>query len=159
MRGKLCDAADWFGRELPRLIQSDLREPPRFHRKQWEFGMILGALDAEAALDADSRASRWAAGASACGRSSRGDVDRLVVTDLYGSGSDGRRPAPTTRGDFIRAHMPFPVDLARIDARRMDMRQLDLAPDSSDFCYSSCAIEHIGGRDDFLGPLREHTAS
>ena len=44
---KVCDAGDWFGGELPRLILSELRELPRFHRKQWEFGMILSALRAE----------------------------------------------------------------------------------------------------------------
>jgi SAM-dependent methyltransferase len=155
LRGKLCDAADWFGGQLPRLVQSELREPPRFHRKQWEFGMILGALHAEAALRADSRGLSMGGGRERLLYAVARHVDRLVVTDLYGGGSDWEEARTDDPRDFIEAHMPFPVDPARIEARRMDMRQLDFAPDSFDFCYSSCAIEHIGGRDDFLGHLSE----
>jgi SAM-dependent methyltransferase len=37
----------------------------------------------------------------------------------------------------------------------MDMRMLEFPDQSFDFCYSSCAIEHIGGHDDFVRHLRE----
>lgn len=154
-RGKLCDAADWFGRQLPPLIQSELCEPPRFHRKQWEFAMILRALRADGLLQAGSRGLSMGGGRERLLYAVARHVERLVVTDLYGSGSDWEESRTDEPRAFIEAHMPFPVDPARIEARRMDMRQLDFAPHSFDFCYSSCAIEHIGGRDDFLGHLRE----
>jgi len=155
LRGKLCDAGDWFGRELPGLILSELRELPRFHRKQWEFGMILRALRTEGVLHAGSRGLSMGGGRERLLYAVARHVDRLVVTDLYGGGSDWDEARTDDPRDFIEAHMPFPVDPARIEARRMDMRQLEFEPDSFDFCYSSCAIEHIGGRDDFLGHLRE----
>jgi SAM-dependent methyltransferase len=155
LRGKLCDAGDWFGRELPFLIQSELRELPRLHRKQWEFGMILRALHAEALLHRGSRGLSMGGGRERLLYAVADHVDRLMVTDLYGGGSDWEEARTDEPMDFIEAHMPFPVEAARIEARRMDMRQLDFAPASFDFCYSSCAIEHIGGRDDFLAHLRE----
>ena len=153
--GKLCDAGDWFGRELSRLIQSELRELPRFHRKQWEFGMILGALRAEGALHPGSRGLSMGGGRERLLYAVAPHVERLTVTDLYGGGSEWEEARTDDPRDFIETHMPFPVDPSRIEARRMDMRQLDFGPDTFDFCYSSCAIEHIGGRDDFLGHLRE----
>jgi SAM-dependent methyltransferase len=155
LRGKICDAGDWFGRELPRLVQSELHELPRFHRKQWEFGMILRALHAEGVLHAGSRGLSMGGGRERLLYAVARQVDRLVITDLYGGGSDWEEARTDDPRDFIEAHMPFPVHPARIEARRMDMRQLDFGPDTFDFCYSSCAIEHIGGRDDFLGHLRE----
>ena len=37
----------------------------------------------------------------------------------------------------------------------MDMRALEFGDATFDFCYSSCAIEHIGRYDDFLAHLQE----
>lgn len=155
LQAKVCDAGDWFGSELPSLILSELREPPRFHRKQWEFGMILAALRAEAVLHPGSRGLSMGGGRERLLYAVARHVDRLVVTDLYGEGSDWEEARTDDPREFIEAHMPFPVDAARIEARRMDMRQLDFGPGTFDFCYSSCAIEHIGGRDDFLAHLEE----
>jgi len=41
---KLCDAADWFDSEFQQVVKHELKEFPRFHRKQWEFAMIFLAL-------------------------------------------------------------------------------------------------------------------
>ena len=38
---KICDAADWFDPEIKSIIEKELKEPARFHRKQWEFAMIF----------------------------------------------------------------------------------------------------------------------
>ena len=68
----------------------------------------------------------------------------LTVTDLYESGSawDGARTDNPDRS--LKAAAPFAVDPSRITAKRMDMRALEFGDASFDFCYSSCAIEHIG---------------
>lgn len=153
--GKVCDAADWFGPDLPRLIRSELREPPRFHRKQWEFAMILAALHADGVLRPGRRGLSMGGGRERLLYAVAPQVDRLVVTDLYGSGSGWEDARTDDPRDFIEAHMPFPVDSARIEALAMDMRQLDFGSESFDFCYSSCAIEHIGSRNDFLTHLKE----
>jgi hypothetical protein len=47
------------------------------------------------------------------------------------------------------------VDDARFQAVRMDMRELEFPDRSFAFCYSACAVEHIGGHDDFVRHLRE----
>jgi SAM-dependent methyltransferase len=117
--------------------------------------MILSALRAEAVLHAGSRGLSMGGGRERLLYAVARHVGRLVVTDLYGGGSGWEEARTDDPREFIEAHMPFPVDAARIEARRMDMRQLEFEPDTFDFCYSSCAIEHIGGRDDFLGHLKE----
>ena len=82
-------------------------------------------------------------------------VGHLTVTDLYGSSSlwDGARTDNPDRS--LKAAAPFAIDPARFTARRMDMRALEFEDASFDFCYSSCAIEHIGKYDDFLKHLQE----
>jgi hypothetical protein len=42
---KVCDVADWFDPEVQNVIQKELREPMRLHRKQWEFAMIFLTLE------------------------------------------------------------------------------------------------------------------
>ena len=42
---KICDAADWFDTDFHSIILNELKEPPRFHRKQWEFAMIFLTLN------------------------------------------------------------------------------------------------------------------
>jgi SAM-dependent methyltransferase len=152
---KLCDVADWFEPELPDLILTELRELPRFHRKQWEFGMILRELRARHLLQGGGRGLSMGGGRErllyAVGR----HVGRLVVTDLYDGASTWAEARTDDPDDFVRSCKPFPVDDARIEARRMDMRQLEFEAAAFDFCYSSCAIEHIGGHDDFLRHLAE----
>ena len=34
---KVCDVGDWFDPEFSDIVSQELREIPRFHRKQWEF--------------------------------------------------------------------------------------------------------------------------
>jgi SAM-dependent methyltransferase len=155
LQAKVCDAADWFGGALLGLIRSELRELPRFHRKQWEFAMILRALRAQGVLREGRSGLSMGGGRERLLYAVARHVDRLVVTDLYDAASDWEDARTDDPDDFVKAQTPFPVDPERIDARRMDMRELRFGPGSFDFCYSSCAIEHIGGRDDFLGHLRE----
>jgi hypothetical protein len=51
--------------------------------------------------------------------------------------------------------MPFPVDDTKLKALRMDMRDLDFPDGTFDCCYSTCAVEHIGTRGDFLRHFNE----
>jgi SAM-dependent methyltransferase len=155
MFSKVCDAADWFDPALLRIIREELQEVPRFHRKQWEFAIILRVLESQGMLDGTHTGLSMGGGRERLLYAVARRVRRLVVTDLYapeGSWVDARTADPD---QFIRANKPFPVEDSKLQALRMDMRQLDFGDESFDFCYSSCALEHIGAREDFLRHLSE----
>lgn len=152
---KVCDAADWFDPEFHRIVSEELREPARFHRKQWEFAAIFHALKESGCLDNGGTALSLGGGRERLLYSLAPHVARLVVTDLYDTGTPWDTARTENPDAFVRAGAPFHLDTWPIEARRMDMRQLDFEDESFDFAYSSCAVEHIGGWDDFRTHLQE----
>lgn len=153
--GKVCDGADWFDPELKAVIDGDLRELARFHRKQWEFAMILLALRRRGALRPDAVGLSMGAGKERLLYAVAHNVRRVVATDLYDPGTEWDKARTADPDRYIKEDKPFPVDDAKLEGLRMDMRSLDFEDATFDFCYSSCAIEHIGGREDFLKHLSE----
>ncbi|MDH4063893.1 MAG: class I SAM-dependent methyltransferase [Acidobacteriota bacterium] len=153
--GKLCDAADWFDPEFERIIRVELEEELRFHRKQWEFAQIYRALQVLGYLNATSRGLSMGSGEERLLYSVARRAGHLTVTDLYGASSTWDCAQTDHPGRSLEAAAPFAVEPSRFTARRMDMRMLEFEDASFDFCYSSCAIEHIGDYDDFLRHLKE----
>lgn len=152
---KVCDAADWFDPEMLDIIQNELRETSRFHRKQWEFAMIFLALKKYDLLTPDRFGLCLGGGKERVLYSIARHIRQLVVTDLYEQETTWDCAKTDDPDRFIKTDKPFEVDDAKLKALRMDMRQLDFADNTFDFCYSSCAIEHIGVYNDFLQHLNE----
>ncbi len=153
--GKVCDAADWFVPELDRIIRQDLHEFPRFHRKQWEFATVFHVLKSLGLLEPTNSALSMGGGKERLSYAVASRIKHLFITDLYDAQTmwDCARTEDPER--FIKSDMPFPVDPSRLSALRMDMRKLEFPDASFDFCYSSCAIEHIGSDKDFQSHLKE----
>jgi len=152
---KVCDGADWFDPELLAVIDGDLRELARFHRKQWEFAMILLALRRHGVLRPDALGLSMGSGRERLLYAVARQVRRVVATDLYDASTEWETASTSDPDRYIKEGKPFPVDDDRLQALRMDMRSLEFEDGAFDFCYSSCAVEHIGGRDDFLKHLAE----
>lgn len=152
---KVCDAADWFAPGFLGIVRDELREPARFHRKQWEFAVLFRALRDAGALTGRLRGLSLGGGRERLLYSLAHHVSEIVVTDLYDAASLWEESRTSDPDAFVRENPPFPVDQSRISARRMDMRQIEFEDESFDFAYSSCAIEHIGDDDDFVRHLRE----
>ena len=152
---KVCDAADWLDPEFERIIRAELEEEPRFHRKQWEFAQIFRTLQVRGYLNAASRGLSMGGGEERLLYAVARRSGHLTVTDLYGAGSTWDCAQTDDPDRSLRAAAPFAIEPSRLTARRMDMRTLEFEDASFDFCYSSCAIEHIGGYDDFLRHLKE----
>lgn len=155
MFNKLCDAADWFRPGIGDIIQNDLREAPRFHRKQWEFAMIIQALRDHGKLESTKLGLSMGGGKELVAYALARHVQQLVITDLYDTNTSWDCAKTESPDDFIRQNKPFPVDDARLRAQRMDMRELEFPDGTFDFCYSTCAVEHIGGREDFVRHFKE----
>jgi SAM-dependent methyltransferase len=155
VRNKLCDAADWFRPEIVKIIEHELREVPRFHRKQWEFAMIFHALQALGKLGEDKIGLSMGGGKERIAYALAPHVRQLVITDLYETETTWDCARTDDPDEFIRRNKPFPVDDAKLKALRMDMRELHFPDRTFDFCYSTCAVEHIGGREDFVKHFNE----
>jgi len=152
---KICDAADWFDTEFHSIILNELKESPRFHRKQWEFAMIFLALKKLGFLNEDMRGLSLGGGNERVLYSIAQYVSKLIVTDLYDEDTTWDCAKTKDPDEYIKVSKPFDVDDSKIEALRMDMRYLDFEDNTFDFCYSSCAIEHIGEFEDFARHLNE----
>ena len=152
---KICDGADWFDPEFQKVLNEELQEPARFHRKQWEFVTIFLTLQKYGMLKADKLGLSLGGGNERVLYSIARHIKQLVVTDLYDNETSWDCARTDDPDEFIKASKPFAVEDKKLKALRMDMRYLDFAENSFDFCYSSCAIEHIGKFEDFVQHLNE----
>ncbi|RMI09572.1 MAG: class I SAM-dependent methyltransferase [Calditrichaeota bacterium] len=152
---KVCDAADWFDPEVLRIIHQELEEAPRFHRKQWEFAMIYLALQTYGMLQPHSVGLSMGGGTERVLYSIARRIHKLTVTDLYEENTDWDCARFPNADEYLKAHKPFQVEEERFEALHMDMRHLEFPDNTFDFCYSSCAVEHIGEYPDFLQHLQE----
>ncbi|RMF58202.1 MAG: class I SAM-dependent methyltransferase [Calditrichaeota bacterium] len=152
---KICDVADWFDPELIRVIEQELQEPARFHRKQWEFAMIFHTLEKLGYLHGSSTGLSMGGGNERVLYSIAKHIKKLVVTDLYEENTTWDTARTNDPTDFILSSKPFPLDNKKLEVQRMDMRHLEFGDQEFDFCYSSCAFEHIGEYQDFLQHLHE----
>jgi ubiquinone/menaquinone biosynthesis C-methylase UbiE len=152
---KICDAADWFDPEFNSVVINELKEGPRFHRKQWEFAMIFLALKKLGFLNEKMNGLSLGGGNERVLYAIAKHVKKLTVTDLYENSTSWDCARTNDPDEFIRSSKPFDVDDSKIKALRMDMRNLDFEDNTFDFCYSSCAIEHIGKYEDFVQHLNE----
>jgi SAM-dependent methyltransferase len=155
LTSKFCDAADWFLPEMQHIIRNELREVPRFHRKQWEFAAIFLSLQQHGMLDKNKVGLSMGGGKELLLYAIAQHIEQLLVTDLYDTETTWDCAKTGDPDEFLKTNMPFPVDTGKFQALRMDMRDLKFPEKSFDFCYSSCAIEHIGSREDFLQHFNE----
>jgi SAM-dependent methyltransferase len=152
---KVCDGADWFAPGFSTTISSELHEVPRFHRKQWEFAVKFNLLRDAGVLHENSRGISFGSGHELLLYALANHVGHLWATDLY---SDSTIWPDARTGDinaFVRGDPPFPTRVDRLSAKNMDMRQIEFDDESFDFAYSSSAVEHIGGWDEFRQHLTD----
>lgn len=155
---KICDGNDWFDPHFQWVLNHVLKKAPSLHRKQWEFVVIALLLIRAGKLGRGSRGASFGAGNETLLYALTPYIEHLLATDLYNDFTGwktARLEANQTPMDAIEAAAPYDFPKTRLDAVHMDMRHLDLEDSSLDFCYSSCAIEHIGQEEDFVSHLRE----
>lgn len=152
---KLCDAADWFRPEIDRIIREELEDVSRYHRKQWEFAFLFRALEEYGLLDGQSSGISFGSGTELVLYAVARRVRHIWATDLYTSTSAWDIARTEDAMDLVRSRAPFAFPEGAISAKNMDMRKIEFPDESFDFGYSSCAIEHIGQKDDFIDHLRE----
>ncbi len=150
---KLCDAKDWHDPRINYVIRHVLRQNPFLFSRQWQHAHVYSILARRNRLGADRRGISFGAGREPLTYAVANAVDHLLATDLYDPESTWRTARTADPAAFLLAEPSLPVDLARLEVKRMDMRAIDAPEGAFDFAYSICAFEHIGTDPDFVRHL------
>ena len=141
---KLCDAIDFFRLELMTQIRR-IGQEPRFHTKQWEYAQLLETVR-QLAPNAETMVG-LGCGVEPTIAYLAESAKELVTTDLYGM--PGAWKYAQSRPDQV-----FP-NLRNLRVHSMNMRHIDLPPESADFLWSLCAVEHAGKTDQVVDVVRQ----
>lgn len=146
LKSKICTQADlesdWF-----LFWAREMNVAPVFHRKLWEFCYVAHALWMAQRLRPGMRGLGFG-----CGREPLPSLfakygAHVLATDQPDPGEWSVSSQHATGGDVLRSHAicPDPALLQNILFRPVDMKAIpaDLAG-SFDFCWSACALEHLG---------------
>lgn len=148
IRSRACTQAQlqepWF-----RSWCEALGERPRFHRKLWERAYIIHTLDCLGMLGPGRRGVGFGVGREPLVAFFSGRGCEIVATDLPPTAREARVwSSAHQHGELDDLLRPGLCPEARfrelVTVRRVDMRSLppDLA--GFDFCWSACALEHLG---------------
>lgn len=129
---------------------AELRVPVAFHRKLWEFVYCLQALAENGMLEPGLRGVGFGCGEEplASYLAARGVL--TTVTDLSAddSAAAGWRSTHQHLAAIEGAYKPYLVDRAVFDRsvsyRSVDMNAIPADLRDFDFCWSICALEHLG---------------
>jgi len=155
---KLCAAEDFSHVDFQNVLNNIFQKPATYHRKQWEFVVIYLNLLANNKIEKDMVGASFGAGREPLIYLIGSQVKEFTATDLYVFNTGWQTAKineQQTCRDFVMEKAPKNLDVSGILVEEMDMRNLDFADSSLDFCYSSCAFEHIGHEDDFIKHLEE----
>jgi 2-polyprenyl-3-methyl-5-hydroxy-6-metoxy-1,4-benzoquinol methylase len=157
---KLCTQsdleADWA------LYWSDeLKLTPKYHRKLWEFVYIAQALWAEDKLRPGAQGLGFGCGSEPLPSLFAKYSASVLATDLSAADPASAEWMKSNQHsqavEALRSRAICPDDslLANIDFRPQDMRNIDADLFGKfDFCWSACALEHLGSINDGLDFIR-----
>lgn len=126
------------------------RDPPRFHRKQWEFWFIFTALRERGKVAPGMRGLGFGVGSEPMADAFASLGCRIVATDqahetaqaqgwdINSEHADGLKAVRTHR---LSSENVF---FANVSFEIADMNAIGAHLRAFDFCWSSCAFEHLG---------------
>ncbi len=151
IRSRVCTQAQlsepWFA-----VWCEALGHAPRAHRKLWERAYILHVLDSLGMLFPGRRGVGFGVGREPLVSFFAAKGCQIVATDLPASTKEARMwSAANQHGgleDLLRPGL-CPPDQFRelVSVRSVDMRSLPPDLSGFDFCWSACALEHLGSLD------------
>ena len=155
---ELCKAKDWQTQWFNRWVD-ELKEPARFHRKQWEFIYVMQALWERGCIQKGKKGLAFAVGSEPLPSIFANYECEILATDIFPEegaamgwttgdqlcfGIDSLNKRGLCTDDILRRYVSYKaVDMNNIPA---DLRGFD-------FNWSSCSFEHLGSIDkglDFL---------
>lgn len=127
-----------------------IKEQKRYHRKQWEFAFILQSLHLHEQLQAGRRGLGFGVGQEPLTALMASRGVQVMATDLALEAAvekgwlNGDQHSSSLRQLNLRG-ICEPEQFARlVDFRHVDMNHIPADLRGFDFCWSSCAFEHLG---------------
>ena len=133
-----------------RYWSGQLRENPRFHRKQWEFVYIAQALQERGLLAEGKRGLGFGVGTEPLVSLFARDGVQVVATDLYPDAATNRGWATTnqhaTSLEVLNKRGICDPDIfaQRVELAYVDMNAISADLTDFDFNWSACCLEHLG---------------
>lgn len=159
-RSELCKAKDWQTDWYKRWI-TELGEPARFHRKQWEFIFVMQALWERGCIKAGNKGLVFAVGSEPLPSVFAKYGCDILATDIFPEtgiekgwttgnqlcfGLDSLNQRGLCSDETLRKHVQYkPVDMNDIPAYLKGF----------DFNWSSCSFEHLGSISQGLAFLKQ----
>jgi len=128
----------------------ELKTPVVFHRKLWELAYVLQALHEANVLRSDMRGLGFGCGAEPIASYLAARGVEVIVTDLSPEAREAKGWAQTGQHaqSLETAFHPHlvarPVFEAKVHHRFVDMNEIPNDLRDFDFCWSICALEHLG---------------
>ncbi len=160
IENRLCVQED-FRADYYARVCAELREPPVYHRKQWEFVMIYEALRQRGKLRPGSRGLGFGVGQEPLPAAFAKAGCAILATDLP---EDSRKVRHWTNGNQWCSGLAAlngrgicePAEFERlVRFRPVDMNRLPDRLGTFDFTWSSCCFEHCGSIKKGLRFLRD----
>lgn len=146
---ELCKAKDFY-RDWYKRWCTEIGEPPRFHRKQWEFVYIMQALWERGCLQEGKRGLVFAVGSEPLPAVFANYGCNILATDIFPD--DG-----ISKGWNNDNQLCFGLDSLyksaicdrqtfdnRVEYQAVDMNNIPADLRNFDFNWSSCSFEHLG---------------
>jgi hypothetical protein len=127
-----------------------LGEAPRYHRKLWEFVFICQALSERGVLRPDARGLGFGVGTEPLSAYFASQGCRVIATDMAPDAAAAAGWTQTNQyaagRETLRAPAVCPDDVfdANVEFRYCDMTAIPDDLTGFDFCWSACALEHLG---------------
>lgn len=152
LRSALCRQADfdtpWFREWVGRFAT-----PMRYHRGLWEWVYVSEALRERGALSRQSRGLGFGVGTEPLPAAYASFGCRITATDLPPDDASKKGWAGGVqyagRKDGSKNNQVCPEEQFNklVDFRHCDMNDIPSDLDGFDFCWSCCALEHLGSLD------------
>lgn len=149
VRSRLCTQAQlyepWFNSWC-----DVFGEPPLFHRKSWEFAYVAEVLDSLGQLEPGRRALGFGVGREPLVSAFASRDVQVVATDLDPEAKEAMGWVRSDQHSFgiesmLRSEVCDPAKFRELVSwRGVDMRAIPKDLTQFDFCWSVCALEHLG---------------
>ena len=146
---RLCTYQDWSEPWFARHC-AGIGETPRPHRKQWEYVAISEALAAHGMLASNRLGLGFAVGTEPLPAYFASQGCTIMATDQPTNANAqalwGRSQQHSSTVETLRSWATLtPEQQARIEFAALDMNTVPgWVADEFDFCWSACALEHLG---------------
>ena len=144
---------------------AELKVPRVFHRKLWEFAFVLQALWERGMIGHDKRGLGFGCGHEPIPSYLASKGVRLTVTDMAPEDANSKgwmntRQHATTIDALFMPHLADRGTFDRnVGLRYVDMNAIPSDLKDYDFCWSVCALEHLGSIAQGLAFIRNSLAT